>query len=45
MLRQIVGFRVLYALESVFLMKLNDLYFYKWLIMSVLCCGNAKAYI
>lgn len=45
MLRQIVGFGVLYALESVFLMKLNDLYFYKRLVMSVLCCVNAKAYI
>lgn len=45
MLRQIAGFGMLYALESVFLMKQNDLYFYKHLVMSDLCCVNNKAYI
>ena len=45
MLRQIAGFWMLYALESVFLMKQNDLYFYKHLVMSDLCCVNNKAYI
>lgn len=45
MLRQIAGFGMLYALESVFLMKWNDLYFYKYLVMSDLCCVNNKAYI
>ena len=43
MLRQIAGFGMLYALESVFLMKQNDLYFYKHLVMSDLCCVNNKA--
>lgn len=45
MLRQIAGFGMLYAIESVFLMKQNDLYFYKHLVMSDLCCVNNKAYI
>lgn len=36
---------MLYAIESVFLMKQNDLYFYKHLVMSDLCCVNNKAYI